>query len=198
MDYVTADLHFGHERIIKFERTQFKSIEEHDEKIIRCLNSALKPGDTLYVLGDVGFRDPLGGLPGLIGKVHRIECAKKILILGNHDKFSQTEARKMGFDEAIKGPYYYPSKEAPGKIILSHRPVREAFGNPYVINVHGHVHGGFLDLPGFHNVNIHMTNYVPKNMRFFEKIAKETLKSREEGFGDEWYFEFETKELEKG
>lgn len=198
MDYVTSDLHFGHKRIIEFERTQFKTVKEHDEKIIRALNTSLHPGDTLYILGDVGFRDPEGGLPGLADKIRRIECARKILIVGNHDRFSAIEAKGMGFDEVIKGPYYYPSKEVPGKIILSHRPAREALDNPYVINVHGHIHNGYLDLPGFYNANIHMNNYVPQPMAMYERIAHRTLKSREERFGEEWYAKYEVKTVKKG
>jgi len=196
MDYVTADLHFGHARIIEFERHQFRTIEEHDSRIIRALNSVLKPNDTLYILGDVGFREKEGGLASLKSKLSRIECHRKILVMGNHDRFSAIEAMGLGFDEVYKGPIYYPSSAVPGRIILSHRPVFEAYDNPYVINVHGHIHNGEIDAKGYYNVNIHMTRYHVHPMSQFEKIAKK-LKSRDERYGSEWYAEFEKKTPQK-
>lgn len=196
MDYVTADLHFNHRGIIPFERHQFKDIKEHDEYIIRSLNKVLKPGDNLYILGDIGFREN-GSLAPISECIRRIECARKILIMGNHDHFSEIEARAMGFDEVYKHPIYYESKDAPGMIILSHRPVREAYDNPYVINVHGHVHGGEIDLPNYYNVNIHMTKYHLHPMRMFENIATRTCKSRQERFPNEWYADFEKKTGER-
>lgn len=192
MDYVTADLHFRHKRIIKFERHQFKDIEEHDKAIIRALNSTLRIGDTLYILGDLGFREN-GSLEPLRDCVRRIECTRKILIMGNHDHFSIEEAKSMGFSEVYKHPIYYESKDAQGMIMLSHRPLREAYENPYVINVHGHVHNGMVDLPNFYNVNIHMTGYIIQPMKMFENIAMQTCKSREERFPNEWYAAFEKK-----
>lgn len=186
--YVTADLHLQHKGIISFERGRFKSIEEHDEYIISCLNRCLGPNDTLYILGDVGFRQG-GDLSSLGRLIKRIECRRKILVYGNHDHFSEQEALSvLGFDEVYKGPIYYPDPEANGKIILSHQPVKEAFENPYVINVHGHIHNGTIEADGFYNVNIAQTNYLPQDIRTFVNIAKKR-KSRVERFGEEWYYD---------
>ena len=185
--FVTADLHFQHKGILGFERSRFKTVEEHDDFIIRSLNRHLGPNDTLYILGDVGFRNG-GGLESIARLIRRIECGRKVLIYGNHDRFSETEARTvLGFDEVHKGPIYYEAPEAPGRIILSHQPVREALDNPYVINVHGHIHNGELDEYGYYNVNIAQTGYAPQNMQTYVNIAKK-LKSRTERFGEEWYY----------
>ena len=191
MDYVTADLHFGHTNLIKFpERNQFKTIDEHDEYVIRRLNSVLKPEDTLYILGDVGFRSRGGQTLAQLGqKIRRIECARKVLVMGNHDKLSPIEAQTvLGFDEVHRGPMYYEHEEAHGKIILSHEPVREALNNPYVINVHGHIHNYKLNLDGFYNVNIGMTGFAPIPMGRFVALAR-NKKGRTEQFGHEWYSE---------
>lgn len=191
MDYVTADLHFNHTGLLNYpERAKFRSIDEHDEFIIGRLNATLKPEDTLYILGDVGFRNGTGpqGLYDLGLKVRRIECARKILVFGNHDHFSVHEAiSRLGFSEAHLGPVYYESPTVPGAIILSHEPVREAYDNPYVINVHGHVHNYALNARGFHNVNIGLTDFHPVEMQRFVDLAK-NLKSRNEKFGHEWYY----------
>ena len=132
MDWVVADLHFGDVGLLKHqERCKFKTIEEHDELIIRNLNMVLRPGDTLYILGDVGHRGSTAEEFEALGqKIRRIECARKVLVFGNHDHFSVHEARKvLGFDEVHKGPWYYENPSIPnisGKILFSHEPAREA------------------------------------------------------------------------
>ena len=187
--FVTSDLHLQHRKVIEFERHRFATIEEHDEFIIRSLNRYLGPNDTLYILGDIGFRKD-GDLHSLGALIRRIECAKKVLVYGNHDHFNEKEALSiLGFDEVHKYQIYYEDPEACGKIILSHRPVREAFDNPYVINVHGHVHNGHLTAGGFYNVNIAQTGYKPQDMQRFVNLAKQ-LKTRVEKFGDEWYYDY--------
>ena len=188
MDYVTADLHFGHKGILGFERSQFKTIQEHDEYLIRRINSAIKPDDVLYILGDIGFWNPKD--PKYVSHcIKRIECAHKILVVGNHDRFPKEELKKMGFSVVHYGPVYYESATSHGQIILSHEPVKEASDNPYVINVHGHVHNGKLKDPHYFNVNIANTGYSPVSMRHFEKIAAKCTKKRRETFGNEWYYD---------
>lgn len=54
MDKFISDPHLSHENIIKFERTQFKNINQHDVYIKNLITKNTSPMDTLYVLGDVG------------------------------------------------------------------------------------------------------------------------------------------------
>ena len=54
MDKFISDPHLSHENIIKFERTQFKTIDQHDVYIKNLITENTQPTDTLYVLGDVG------------------------------------------------------------------------------------------------------------------------------------------------
>jgi calcineurin-like phosphoesterase family protein len=53
--YFSSDWHLGHKNILKFDKRPFKSIEEHDETIIKNLLKTLKPGDAFYYLGDFCF-----------------------------------------------------------------------------------------------------------------------------------------------
>lgn len=50
--FVTADHHFGHENIIRFCERPFKSVEEMDRTLIDNWNEVIKPGNTVYHLGD--------------------------------------------------------------------------------------------------------------------------------------------------
>lgn len=183
MDFVIADLHLLHTSIISFERTQFNTIEEHDDLIIRRWNDTVSPSDTVYVLGDVGFgkkSDP-SPLRDLIKQLK----GHKILVVGNHDQYSDEVYIKMGFEKIYRTPIYYSPK-----IILSHEPVREAYENPYCINVHGHIHNGKLTLPNFFNVNAANLNYRPEPMARYVSFANLRMKKRQERFGKEWYYDF--------
>lgn len=194
--YVTADLHLGDERVIQFERTCFKTVEEHDKAIIEGINSVVDADDTLYILGDVGFFSSSHPLEKLIKQVSKIK-GHKIFVKGNHDRFGLLDAKRMGFEEIHMGPMYYSSCGVNGHIILSHEPVAEAYNNPYVINVHGHLHNSDLELPNFYNVNIGRTYYRPVDMNGFLRIARE-CKSRQEKFMQEWYKDYySNKNLER-
>jgi calcineurin-like phosphoesterase family protein len=188
-DYVTSDWHFNHARVIQFERTRFATIEEHNEFIVSRYNKVIGPDDTCYMLGDVG----MGGAEGLAHWVKKLN-GHKILILGNHDNLSVRAYLDIGFESVHKGPLYYSENEgigAPsGRIILSHEPVKEALDNPYVINVHGHLHNSELSLDRFFNVNVARTDYAPIPLHMFSKKTLTLTKSRDESFGHEWYSQY--------
>lgn len=63
--FFTADPHFGHTNIIRYENRPFASAEEMDQELIRRWNETVSPEDTVYLLGDFSFyrkekpRDPL-------------------------------------------------------------------------------------------------------------------------------------------
>ena len=63
MRYIISDTHYGHydsvqkRGIITFERTQFQTIQEHDDAIDQVLFSIankIKPKDEFWHLGDWG------------------------------------------------------------------------------------------------------------------------------------------------
>ncbi len=83
MIYFTADLHLGHENIIRLCNRPFSSVEEMDAVLIANWNKKVKKGDTVYILGDLIFKakDPESYLKELNGN--------KILILGNHDTWTK-------------------------------------------------------------------------------------------------------------
>lgn len=139
MDYFISDLHLGHQRVLEFERSEFKTINEHDNFIINILKK-LKETDTLYILGDVGFN---------INLLKEIK-AKKILVKGNHDKFGINKYNEV-FDQIYNYPIYYRNN-----ILLSHYP--HPVEN-HILNVHGHLHASKLNLNNYINANIVVRNY---------------------------------------
>lgn len=77
MDYFTGDTHFNHGNIIKFCGRPFDDPIEMNEVQIDNWNKVVKPEDTVYHLGDVGFGEYRHILDRLNGKI--------FLILGSHD-----------------------------------------------------------------------------------------------------------------
>lgn len=79
--FFTADTHFGHKNIIRYDKRPFENTEEHDEQLIVRYNSVVSKNDIVYHLGDFAFASKQKineYISRLNGKIH--------LIKGNHDK----------------------------------------------------------------------------------------------------------------
>lgn len=185
--YLISDTHFGHNNVLDFERFQFKTIEEHDEYIIKKWNSIIKKGDTVYHLGDVSFSNS-EKLKEIISRLN----GYKILIKGNHDKKTNNFYLTVGFNEVYSHPIYIQDN-----IILSHQPLLEGYNNPYVINVHGHLHGSTLSLDNFICVAADQVRYEPVKLNIVIGLASK-LKSRKVKFLDEWYAKYYRFYIDKG
>ena len=133
-NFYIADLHIGHENVIKFDRRPFTDLTEMHNAIITNWNSTVKGEDTVYILGDFIWKkesewanwvSPLTG--------------NKVLILGNHDpkQFSR-EVKNLFQDitrlkEIIDGDRH---------LILCHYaiPFHRAAYNENFYMLYGHVH----------------------------------------------------------
>lgn len=161
--FFTADLHFGHARVIDLCDRPFTSTEEMDEALIANWNSAVTSADDLvWVLGDYALgnrRHALGYLPRLRGR--------KILVIGNHDACDPmstdgwkkvAEYRAAGFEEVLpwaRTKLPPVSEGEPGrKVYLSHYPYdgdsqgqdrhqQARLRDLGDVVVHGHVHEEF-------------------------------------------------------
>lgn len=128
--YIISDTHFGHDKLIN---DGIKSKDE-DAKVLKSL-SVVRENDVLIHLGDVSFYDHQKWHSEFISSV----LGKKILILGNHDRQSNTWYYKVGWDFVCNSfnlnIYGY-------RILFSHRPVSSSILESYNldINVHGHLH----------------------------------------------------------
>lgn len=55
MIYYISDLHFMHKNIIELAKRPFNDLEDMREQIIKRWNKKVKPGDEVYILGDIFF-----------------------------------------------------------------------------------------------------------------------------------------------
>ena len=170
MNFFLSDTHFGHRRILSFERHQFNSIEEHDDYIMNLIEQRVKADDVLYHLGDFAF-----SLSEIIEqRWNNLPCTK-ILILGNHDKY---EFCRHYFTEVYRYPLFLSRR-----ILLSHEPEQVS---PYVLNIHGHLHTSYLDSKNHLNANIHILGYNILSQRAIDKKLG-TLPEMNNNFLAEWY-----------
>lgn len=146
--FVTSDLHFGHNNIIKY-RPQFNSSEEHDETIIANWNSVVTKRDQVIVLGDVAFAS-IG-----LERINQLNGQKK-LVLGNHDQFSLDRYKPL-FGRPRLSIF---KKELEVKYMMTHFPVHPNELRGY-INIHGHVHGNTIADERYINVCLENTDWCP-------------------------------------
>lgn len=87
-DFFTADPHFGHEGIIEYSKRPFANVEEMDETMVARWNAVVKPGDRVFLLGDITICRDLKRIDRLLGRL----IGQKFWVLGNHD---HSEERKL-------------------------------------------------------------------------------------------------------
>ena len=130
----TADLHFGHDNIIKHDCRPFKNVMEMDHVLIELWNGRVQPKDTVYIVGDFCFRS---GNPAewYLKQLN----GHKYLIVGNHDDktLKNPEAMKLfdGVDNMMN------IKDNGKHICLCHYPIIE--WNSYYHgswHIYGHIH----------------------------------------------------------
>lgn len=80
--YFTADWHLHHKNVLEFSNRPFKTIEHMEEYFLNEINTKVKAGDRLYVLGDLSLGKP----EQLFEFIDQIECHNLFVIRGNHDK----------------------------------------------------------------------------------------------------------------
>lgn len=187
MRYFISDLHFGHSDfngrgITTFERTQFNSIEEHDdyiEAVISKLCRKLKPGDEVWNLGDFGSLGHLNIANWIIRT-----GAKAYFIYGNHDKQSDLLYFEKYFSQVFLYPVYLSQK-----LVVSHYPVAVW---PDSVNVCGHLHGAKLQDINHVCASIHVANYQPITDRnldtVFSKLPKFTRRFLYEPWAKDYQF----------
>ncbi len=137
--WITSDIHFSHKNIFKFcpwSRARFgDDIDKMDWTIVNDWNSLIKPGDTVYVLGDLffcKFEKAIQLLGALNGKL--------ILVYGNHD---QVIRKNPALQNMFSGLHEYLEVRYNGhKLIMFHYPIHEWNGmHRGSLHFYGHLHG---------------------------------------------------------
>lgn len=129
--FYIADNHFGHEKIIEYDRRRFDSVGQMDALMIQRWNEVVSDEDTVYVIGDLSFykeERTLSILHSLAGE--------KVLIQGNHDRVSPRVAKCY-----VKREKYLEIMDGSERVVMCHYPM--PFWNGQfkdTVHLYGHVH----------------------------------------------------------
>ena len=180
MDWFTADLHLNHKRIIKYSNRPFSSVEEMDRTIIDNINSVVKNGDTLYVLGDFCFGNPTMYYSKLLTNFKSAYDKPIIFIKGSHDK----ELKKLPnyymtscpVAESLILERTFDYKGEKVLIVMCHYSMRSWNKSHYASwHLFGHHHGKLEPYGLSFDVGIDTNNFFPYSL---DDVGKkmETLK----------------------
>ena len=160
--FFTADTHFDDDSLRRYEDRPFSDVSEMNESIIANWNGIVTDDDEVYVVGDIGNPEYISKLNG-----------KKYRIKGNHDRLTNEEYRKIGFEEVYDKPIIYSDFW-----MVSHEPMYVNRNMPYA-NIFGHVHNN----PAYNTVSarsycvsVDRNDFAPVA---FEKIMLEVAQADE-------------------
>ncbi len=134
MNLYISDLHFGHRNVIGFDHRPFGSIDEMDYVLIKLWNGRVQPDDTVYIVGDLCYRNNhpaewyLRQLKG-----------HKYLVLGNHDASILDNPKALHYLEGVDKMMHVVDGDK--QICLCHYPIAE--WNGYfkgTWHIYGHIH----------------------------------------------------------
>lgn len=132
MVYFTSDLHFGHDRIIYYDKRPFESIEQMDKELIKKWNNKVLPEDDVYILGDISWYKN-----SITVEICNQLNGKKHLILGNHDSRLNQTVLNLFVEVTSYKEIVINNKQ----LVLCHYPIHY-YNNHYhgAIMLYGHVH----------------------------------------------------------
>jgi len=181
MDWITADQHYNHKKIIEHCHRPFKNLAEMNQTMIGNHNEVVAPNDKVYILGDImypaihpGSINPdtiLSQLNGRLYYIYSQEYTHEEGLLGCESFFKERHAILV-------------IKEGRKHITLCHYPMDSwprSFHGSY--HCHGHVHGKngaeFRPKKNRLDVGVDGHNFYPWSMReIMEHMEKPENKKR--------------------
>jgi calcineurin-like phosphoesterase family protein len=165
--FFTADLHKGHQGILKFcaSTRPFRNIGEHDDFIRKSWREVVRDGDDVIVGGDFAFG---GAEPKELRKFFLSLPGRKTLVVGNHDKNDATLSLPW------EGVHDILNVSADSqRAVVCHYAFRSWEGiRKGALNFWGHHHGR---LPGHSqgcDIGVDVHGFVPQRMNQLKAYIK--------------------------
>lgn len=163
MKWITADLHLGHENILKYCSRPFKTVNDMDRAIITNWNDMVGRDDIVYVVGDF----TLGGLQ--IARRYFSQLAGYIHIIpGGHDRRWIDDMYRKGNTVTSASGYVVMIHQQivllkqPSLVVLSHHSMRVwPHSHRGAVNLFGHSHGALPPWPNSLDVGVDGNNMHP-------------------------------------
>jgi calcineurin-like phosphoesterase family protein len=168
--WYTADLHFGHEAIIRLSGRPFRSAAHMDAVLIENLWSLVGADDVLWIVGDFAHGPKAKDRRWLEQTFAKLPGGEKHLVVGNHDGeatqalpwTSVTQLAEVA-DEGVRGP---PTVLCHYPMITWHRARKGA------LHLFGHVHGRWQGARGAVNVGVDVWDYRAVTLAEAERRAR--------------------------
>lgn len=156
--FFTSDTHFGHASIINLCKRPYTTVQEMDEALIANWNDLVRPGDTVYHLGDFAFRCGYQRTAEIAGRLN----GEIRLIEGNHEE-DLLEAFDLGLLNNVTFLNRHEEIKVEGqKIVLCHYAMRTWHHDLRgVWHLYGHSHGGLAPLGKSVDVGVDVWNFAP-------------------------------------
>ena len=156
MIFFTADEHYHHKNIIRFQNRPFDNIIQMNERLIENNNAIVRQDDTVYHLGDFCF----GGKQQVNKIVDRL-TGNHIFIRGSHDSWLRND--KMIIEISIENQ----------DITLCHYAMRtwrkSHFGS---WQLHGHSHGNLPPEGKQLDVGVDTHDFTPVSWEMVKQLMK--------------------------
>ncbi len=178
--WFTADTHFNHFNIIKYNQRPFESAEEMNKTLIDNINAVVQSGDILYHLGDFSF-GPRNKSNNAQHYLDQINCKNIILITGNHDPHYSNGTARPEFAALFSGGVYSQLRikvmisGEKQEIVLNHYAMRVWNKSHYgAWHLFGHSHGTLSDDPNSLSLDVGMDahNYQPVSLSQVAEIME--------------------------
>lgn len=175
--FFTSDLHFYHKKICEYtNRGLFTNQQKHEQWLLDIISLQVKPGDTIYHLGDFAFTSDHGLIEAILSN---FGC-QVVAIKGNHD--SRKTWGRVKSNRLISFKDYDEIKLKNGKeACLFHFPItvwhKQHYGS-YML--HGHSHGSFQGQGKCLDVGLDSAyNILGSHRMFTEDDIVEFMENRE-------------------
>lgn len=192
MIYFTSDLHLGHNNIIRHCNRPFFSVAEMDAALIDNWNHRVHRDDTVYILGDLMFRNslpPEAYLEQLKGRKH--------LLIGNHDRDWIKKCDLSRYFESVEKLSFL--SDGKQQMTLCHYPMMSWPHMTRCYMVFGHIHNNtdadywplIRNSPLMLNAGVDINGFQPvtfeelvENNRIYKLKASETRPKHDVSKGD--------------
>jgi len=172
----TSDTHFSHANIIKYCDRPFSSVGHMNGEMLARWNRLVKPGDTVYHLGDLAL-GPIDESLSLTAALH----GHRFLVPGNHDRISSLPEHRKHRDRFVVAyeragwtilPEVFEMEIGGYPVVVSHYPYagdshdKDRFTKVRPVDhglpvIHGHVHDTFVTSGRQFNVGVDVRGYQP-------------------------------------
>lgn len=149
MIHFTADWHLWHENMLSLCNRPFNKCNQLHRALLRNHNEVVSTEDTLYIIGDVYWKNSVNELRNIIENYN----GKKILVLGNHDRLKPFDYIEAGFHQVATSLQVE-------EFVLVHDPAN-AVAVPETPVICGHVHDLFKRCKNALNVGVDIWDFKP-------------------------------------